>query len=219
MCQDRTGCDYGQSHQVLWIGYIFRKDGGKEERERRVQKQVKSVVRSGAVATNHSWIFFLYLFSLLFEFTHVLPLRVPERNKASRCHAKSLSYLLCEIFSVSSQSLNSQECFWGYPAFFHLTKPKSYAKKLLYSLQEWYSIWWGMFWAIVLWRPSDGCCWLDFWPTVMILEGGNPHVKSVLCLRFPRFQPPPGETFQATAQVCLNDPPWEVVFNFASSQR
>lgn len=66
-----------------------------------MQKQVKSVVRTGAVATNQSQNFFLYLFRPLFLFPDVLPLRVPERNKASKCHVKSLSFLIfCVKYSL-----------------------------------------------------------------------------------------------------------------------
>jgi len=42
-------------------------------------------------------------------------------------------------------------------------------------------------------------------------------MKSVLRLPLPRFQPSPGDVFQAMAEVYLNDPPWDMVFNFASN--
>lgn len=43
-------------------------------------------------------------------------------------------------------------------------------------------------------------------------------MKSALWLPLRRFQSSPGETFQAIAQVYLNDPPQELVFNFARRQ-
>lgn len=121
-------------------------------------------------------------------------------------HAKSLSFLNCpyEIFSYHFYPKTIKNIFDGIQLFSISQNLKAILERCCILCSGAVS-YWACFVVILLWRPSNEHCWLDFWLAVMILEGGN---KLVLYLPFPRFQPS-GEAFQAIAQVYLNDPPRE----------